>query len=499
MKTIFSKLAPRIAGASASAAVAARLLNKSSDGSTSPVKQPSQRSFYRQYSHVPSTSVPTNSSLSYAGAKKGGTDVGHIVQDQNGQETLIKTGITLSLLGQALRHAADGDHKKMEKKISFITGNYHRLTSEKDKSRKKNDKSTLLASFNNFLNSEQGTQMLSRTELGAKDVQEIFDFLCQDNPKNKDIVGLPAMFDIFNGAATQKIVNDFFKLSKSHNPSASIIQETEGKKALYFGSDMVQNAQPMEAYLLDVLDEAGAGYEGIRHVADSVEKCQKKWSMACETSTPIAEEILSQVSSPKNLSQAQKALLDKINNEEGFTKKLLQSIMIRFMVGESADLGPDNMLVKDGTPIDIDLTGYRYDRAKDFTDPRSKQTRKGWQTVLADSDGESLTRNLLSKDVFNTRYASGLPKAIPKMVSDAIAQSISPEEALKARDEVLEYFANLDIDVVKKEDLFTRTHMLYNMPSEKRPDMKQVDSVLSRNHNTFLEKIVEFSKNNSSN
>ncbi len=71
------------------------------------------------------------------------------------------------------------------------------------------------------------------------------------------------------------------------------------------------------------------------------------------------------INDPANLSSGQQALSEALR-QKGLDG-LFISLLTRLTLGESSDLGPDNMLVVPGADgrhqvVNIDVTGFRYDR-----------------------------------------------------------------------------------------------------------------------------------------
>lgn len=90
------------------------------------------------------------------------------------------------------------------------------------------------------------------------------------------------------------------------------------------------------------------------------------------------------------------------------------AILLRHILGESADLGPDNMLLTKVSTggyqlTNIDLTGFRYTRQNEFEvknrEGQVTEIRFGWKKTLeAAENSETLLQRLFSPTVFNSRF-----------------------------------------------------------------------------------------------
>ena len=126
---------------------------------------------------------------------------------------------------------------------------------------------------------------------------------------------------------------------------------------------------------------------------------------------------------------------------------LFVSLLARFTLGESSDLGSDNMLVVPGEDsrnqaVSIDVTGFRYARENDVPAGPRDPPRHGWGKVI---DNPALALDvLLDGSVMNSRYAKGfyaVHAAVVYCLRDALRQKATPEA-----EEVKRWYAALDAD-----------------------------------------------------
>jgi hypothetical protein len=328
--------------------------------------------------------------LPYVDKKPGGTDVGHVTLIGK-ERYIIKTGITLSLLGQALSKP-----QKERMYLGFIVGNFTRITSDKLENhsilsklllgrhpnlpeRKLAEVLTdeLCATFESFKKTAAGIAMLDKTKsepLCADDVYAIYHYLALNNEVLRDVVGVSAFADVVYGAMGQYFSNTFLQYSGIPNhllDNHQLLIARNDEKTLFMASRLISESVSFNTLLLKSFTDNQL--QDFSSKDEWIDKCQADLSAS-------------------------------LTNLRG----LGAAIMIRHIMGESADLGPDNMLmvVHEGQQhiINIDVTGFRYPRRTAFIDPRSKETRLGWEEILKTDDNEILVEFLLDKSVFSKRF-----------------------------------------------------------------------------------------------
>jgi hypothetical protein len=347
-----------------------------------------------------------NISLPYAGEKIGGSDVGHKVK-LGGTEYIIKTGISLSLLAQALQKSADTslteeDRLKKERKyLNFIVDNFTRISSLDPKNHPEEYRTQLfdkhaipiteknfskiltdemLEALNDFKKTEKGQLLLEkiqRDSLNSRDVYEIYRFIVNKGKLLKDVLGLAAFSDIVNGAYGQFFNNTFQAqvLPKDMLDDHRLVIEIDKDHkhpAMFMASRFNKQAQSFDTFLLQpFLDQP---------FLDKKDPDYTLWLALCK------ENLSSKITQLKGLGSA---------------------ILIRHLMGERGDLGPDNMLIVNYNDaqhiINIDVTGFRYARRYVYRDNKNNKSL-GWEDTLSTYDNNELTEALFHPTVFSNRF-----------------------------------------------------------------------------------------------
>ncbi|KPL47392.1 hypothetical protein XAXN_20170 [Xanthomonas axonopodis] len=97
-------------------------------------------------------------------ATLGGSDVG-MVGMLDGQEHLVKTGISRSLLGQAMACCAKGQGETANKRLGYIVGSAARLL--EGAMDKEATQQWLTRAFHAFLDTEKGKKLAEKAKTGA--------------------------------------------------------------------------------------------------------------------------------------------------------------------------------------------------------------------------------------------------------------------------------------------------------------------------------------------
>ena len=423
-------------------------------------------------------------------ATLGGSDVG-MVGMLDGQEHLVKTGISRSLLGQAVACCAKGNADEANKRLGYIVGSAVRLLDGAID--KQTIQQLLTRAFHAFLDTEKGKALTekARTEaLDIDDVCEIHACLIAADPRLRNPLGVPILFDVVNVAAAQDLVNGLQGryLSPENIPDSSLL--TLPNNAL-IASRLIHDAEPLDTFLTRPFLPPGVSLAQAKRAAARV----KNAAAGSHTQTDeLAKEhaLLARINDPVALRSGKQALIDTLrhNGLDG----LFASLLARLTLGESSDLGPDNMLVILGEQrrrkvISIDVTGFRYDREKDAAANAREPLRYGWGNLV--QTPEQALQVLLDASVMSNRYAKGLG-GVHAMVIDAIrealAQQATPEVAM-----VKQWYATLDVDATTS-CLRSLGDQLGSMSEAGwMPDAALVNQVLAR-HSSFLSNVVEKSR-----
>src|SRR3990167_3224619 len=157
----------------------------------------------------------SDQTLQYIGEKPGGSDVGHIVL-MNDRRYIVKTGVTLSLLGQALKKFVEKRPDKERLYLSFIVGNFTRIVGDEtadrqqlaDKLGQKHGKtyenitqkeitelltSEILTTLNQFKETVAGKAILEKLKentLNTNEIYNVYHYLVIQNEILRDIIGL---------------------------------------------------------------------------------------------------------------------------------------------------------------------------------------------------------------------------------------------------------------------------------------------------------------------
>jgi len=315
--------------------------------------------------------------------KTKGSDLGFMAQEATtGQDIMFKTGISLTLLAQALEtYWKENDANKPidQRKIDFIVGNYARVSKKEDKD-VAGIKSLLPVAINKFLNTEYAnafkTKVLNDEHLSPTDTFNICKALKDEDGKSlMRILYAPTFAEVLCGTYSQELYNQFIKQKNPDFKCAEQILVTipNGSPCLYMGSLMVKEVRGLHDFLLEpFLTGLKAG--------------STNW-----------------------IEEGEKALKEELSRVE--VDGLVSAILFRLLMGENDDLGPDNMLlVKNKASyqiINIDLSGFRFDRKEDYSDKDKNDKQKiclGWGSILSDNDHKSIIAKIFNKSIFSDRF-----------------------------------------------------------------------------------------------
>ena len=393
----------------------------------------------------------------YLGEKPGGTDVGHLIGYQ-GQTYIVKTGITLSLLGQAFGHVVEGKKEKADKKLgTFILGSYTRIAGIKDKVLIEQLKSQIITAFDNYLLSEHGQQLQAKVRGGhvlhTDDVYQIYLYLCTQNVVLKDVIGLPAFADVVSGCHSQQ-VNNVFQLTQNNRVAQHLLLMLPNDQTGIFQGSNLLDSRPFDKFLLEPF---------VKH-PKSEHQTEEEWITQCQN----------------ELKENLKAIS---------LKGLCSGILTRHVMGESADNGPDNMILSEQVVINIDLTGFRYPRKDQFGDVL------GWADTLTLNTADGLLERLFHPSVFKDRFVKDL--SLPENLKTSIYLAIVTE--LKASVEhvvvkevvaLRQWLASLNPDLVN-QNLARATQQVYgNLPVQIQFSSAHLGTLIAFNQQ-FITQAIE--------
>lgn len=362
----------------------------------------------------------------YTGPKPGGTDIGHMVREmQTGQEYLVKTGMTLGLFYQILQAQQLGNDNMVAMFFGFLAGSYERIVNSMPDT---NRREKLITCFKQYCETATGRKLLEKARTESFSTQDIYSlyssFIIElaknDDPALRDVVCLPALGDIIKGAASQAFSNQFQSkaLLPAEVPTAAIIMEktpNDEQAALLLASGFIENAIGFDGFLINPF--LAAQQEG---GDDWVDRGAKQL---------------------------------KSNLAEKPIHGLCAAILLRHIMGEKSDNSPDNMvLINTETErklINIDLTGFRYDRQK------TNKGGAGWEDTLLAQNKAELMEKLFHPTVFSDRFVK-FCKALPEekrpeifnRILGLIKESVAPLIKSEIR-EVRNWLATLDADLME--------------------------------------------------
>lgn len=420
-------------------------------------------------------------------ATLGGSDVGMIGM-LDGQEHLVKTGISRSLLGQAVDCCTKGRGVEANKRLGYIVGSAARLL--EGSMDKQATQQWLTLAFHAYLDTEKGKRLMEKAKTGALDIDdvcEIHDSLVAADPRLRNPLGIPALFDVINVAASQDLVNALqgHHLSRQNIPDSSLL--TLPDNAL-IASRLIHDAEPLDTFLTKAFLPTDVTLAQAKQAAVRV-KSSAAGSGAQADELAADQALLARINDPANLRSGKQALIDTLRHSG--LDGLFASLLARLTLGEASDLGPDNMLVIPGEDarhkvISIDVTGFRYDREKDTPANSREPLRYGWGDVI--QNPVRALQVLLDASVMSSRYAKGLD-GVHAMVIEAIHEALT-WQATPEVEMVKQWYAALDVDSATSS-LRSLSDQLKGMSAAGwMPDAALVNQVLARN-SSFLSNVVQ--------
>ncbi|WP_057655151.1 hypothetical protein, partial [Xanthomonas axonopodis] len=323
--------------------------------------------------------------------------------------------------------------------------------------------------------------------LDIDDVCGIHDSLVAADPRLRNPLGIPVLFDVINVAAAQDLVNALQErhLSRQHIPDSSLL--TLPNNAL-IASRLIHDAEPLDTFLTKAFLPPDISLAQAKQSAARVESAAAGSGVRADE---LAEDhaLLARINDPVNLRTGKQALVDTLrhNGLDG----LFASLLVRLTLGEASDLGPDNMLVIPGEDarhkvISIDVTGFRYDREKDAPATSREPFRYGWGDVIQ-TPARALEA-LLHASVMSSRYARGL-EGVHAMVIEAIREALDGQ-ATPEVEMVKQWYAALDVDSATASLRSLGDQLKGMSDAGWMPDAALVNQVLQRN-SSFLGNVIE--------
>lgn len=422
-------------------------------------------------------------------ATLGGSDVG-MVGMLDGQEHLVKTGISRSLLGQAVKCCAKGQGAEANKRLGYIVGSAARLL--EGSMDKQATQQWLTLAFHAFLDTEKGKRLTEKAKTDALDIDdvcEIHESLVAADPRLRNPLGIPALFDIINVAAAQDLVNALQArhLPRQHIPDSSLLTLPDNA---FIASRLIHDAEPLDTFLTKAFLPPDVSLAQATQAAVRVKSAAGSGAQADELAADHA--LLARINDPVNLRSGKQALIDTLRHSG--LDGLFASLLARLTLGEASDLGPDNMLVIPGEDarhkvVSIDVTGFRYDREKDTPANPREPLRYGWGDVV--QNPARALQVLLDASVMSSRYAKGLD-GVHAMVIEAIREALA-WQATPEVEMVKQWYAALDVDSVTSS-LHSLGDQLKDMSGAGwMPDAALVNQVLARK-SSFLSNVIQKSR-----
>ncbi len=402
----------------------------------------------------------------FVAAKHRGYEVGHFVSF-SGSNHLIKIGLTPSYLGQALQHHARLDPRAEYQVLGYIDDVYTRITD--GESQKNTATDQIQKALDRFKTTANGKSILDSLRAGKQinthDINLIYRFLTTQSLFLRNVIGLSAFADVVNAAYGQFFSNQYHKLILPEHYLDNhqlLVEQNAYGTTLYTCSRYIPDSMPFDKFLVKPF---------LEHAEESfIDK--KTWITHC-----------------------QMALAKSFVELRG----LCAGILIRHLMGENSDLGPDNMLIieRDGIHyvVNIDVTGFRHDRKKDTYTEHSNTCVYGWEETLRTEDSDALLNRLFHHSVFCDRFLrlsnnntlKNNLEPIMHAIVDVLKQKILPG-AMSEFEHVRQWLKNHDV-VSSKKNMEVAIIDLYNQLSpDIKPDISEIKKFIKYNR-AFLHEI----------
>lgn len=396
----------------------------------------------------------------YTGPKPGGTEIGHcIIHGLTNKPYLIKTGASLSLFHNSLKVP-----EKTRMFLGFLVTNYSRITGEPFYEEQVMQLKAILEKFLITVEGQHLNELVKTNQvITSRNLYHIVDYILTQitDPALKDVIGLSLLSDVTKGSLSQALSNEFQARQSSLDqlPAAIVISEQFEKGALLYGSYFISDAYGLDTFLLTPFVQAKR-----------------------EGALDWLEQGVNQLSQ-----------LLTLNPLTG----LCSAILLRHIMGESADNGPDNMLIVENRGkmqvLNIDLTGFRYNRQRAFQD------RFGWEETLILTDAQSLIDRLFHFSVFQSRFIKNSgefsldeAESLYNCLVDLLKTSLKPQVLTEIR-AVRHWLASLDATVLEDFSKAFVQQVADSMSEQLRPSARIIDALIESNKG-FIDKAIEVAK-----
>lgn len=456
------------------------------------------RAMVQEYSIVhdrPGPKDPDPAALNFAGLKSelGGKDFGAICANAEGHKYLIKTGITRSLLYKICKTLAEAQEgmvdkeKKAEEVAGYIAYNYNILTKDNETARlSKEDlnalKLKLIGGLKKIFSQESWLHLSDHQNFTIDDLDELHRQLVENDESLRNMLGLPILMDVINGAAGQHLINNFQSgyLAPGQIAGAQLMIIGNKGATPLIGSQLLKDVQGLDHFLVQPYLPKDVSYKSFLEAAkllrESKGKDGEKLEKIGEALTK-AQMLVDSVCSPENLARG-KDTLKKNVFERGGLKGFFAGLLIRLTMGESADLGPDNMLLMNDAVNHIDITGFRHQRQGDTTDPRNPEgpKRLGWTAIFKRyrTSGELLLNHALSE-----RYVERTA-AVRDSINDVLLEVCNEKQVCDEVLSVMRWYARLDATQTQQSLKDTMIYLFNKLDERLRPDIELMDICIER-------------------
>lgn len=398
----------------------------------------------------------------FSGKKTKGSDAGVMATNEEGNLHMVKTGVSTSLLLQAVTAYAQPDKAKAERLLGFIVGNAIRVNGQHDDI--ETYKQALIGAFNAYIESAEGKALVAKvaTGLTMEDAWTLHKALIRPNADvdadhavrldaalqadaAKEVLGLATISEVIFASAAQAYNNAFQETTVDFGVTAlhRLIPSLRDQAGPVMTSRMIQGGQDnvvaVEAFE-DVLfapfragDRANSGTDFIDTAKDEL-----------------------------------RGKLSKLNG-------LVSSIILRTLMGEGQDSSADNMLMITDTEqnqhiVNVDVTGFR--------NPRQEHNERfksvGWQEIFEASEIDELLNLIFDSSCFNKRFtwkAGGKVNYVDEIfaaVVEVLKEKVA-ETALEERVEVHKWLASQTTTLVTANFETYIESAFVLMPKDRRP------------------------------
>lgn len=391
------------------------------------------------------------SDFNYTAPKQGGSEIGHrVVHRDTGIEYLVKSGSSLALFYLVIKSAEQKEKVKMF--FGFLVGNYSRITGHPVNPGHVERLSEIMVDFLATTNGQTLFQLIKSGQMiTIHDIYQIVDYFLPQitEPSLREVLCLAVLADVTKGALSQAFSNAFQarQLGIDALPEPLIISEQLASGGLFLGSRFIFEAPGLDTFLLAPFIEAKQAQHG-DWLAQGAERMQAQL-----TKNPL--------------------------------KGLSAAILLRQIMGENADIGPDNMIIVnlggENLVLNIDLTGFRYNRENNFKDCL------GWKETLQSSDADILIDRLFHPSVFQSRFIKNNDNFSPEEVNalyECLVRMLKIElkpQVVSEITAVRQWLTTLDAAVIDDYSAALVTQVAEAMSKPIRPSNESVAALVKSN------------------